>query len=109
MPENEPSVLKLTWFDLRAGHWPDSKPPPWGLNLFGAIQKKWPEISKVLEQAVQEMKPGEEKVFWSGEIEFPDGRLEAVDIKIWARKSAPQTLIDLWIWPKARKYYEQKP
>jgi hypothetical protein len=107
--ETGPADLKLNWFDLRAGHWPDSKSPPWGLNTFGAIQKKWPEISEILKQAEQEMKPGEEKVFWSGEMEFPDGRMEQIEIKIWKREfRSGQTSVDLWIWPKANKYYKKK-
>jgi hypothetical protein len=101
--------LKLSWFDLRAGHWPDSKVPSWGLNTFGAIEKKWPAIGTVLKQAGEVMKIGEEKVWWSGEIEFPDGRIEAVDIKIWVRKPGGADMVDLWVWPKAKKYYEKEP
>ncbi|MFA5128965.1 MAG: hypothetical protein WC445_03310 [Patescibacteria group bacterium] len=50
----------------------------------------------------------EENVFWRDEMEFPDGRNEQVDIKIWKRKfSSGQASIDLWIWPKAKKYYQK--
>ncbi len=108
-PETESSRLKLDWFDLRAGHWPDLKAPPWGLNISGTVRKRWPEISKILIKAQEELKPHEERVFWSGEVEFPDGRIEVVDIKISSRKLASgQNSIDLWIWPKDSKYYEKK-
>jgi hypothetical protein len=109
VPEVESNRLKLDWFDLRAGHWPDSKDPPWGLNITVTIKNKWPDIIKVLEKISEEMSLGEERVFWSGEIEFPDGRMEYVEIKLWKRKiNEDHSSTDLWIWPKANKYYKKK-
>lgn len=71
------------------------------MNFFSAAQRKWPEISKILEKEQEEIKSNEEKIFWSGEIEFPDGRIEIVEIKIKNRKlGSEQNSIDLWAWPE---------
>ncbi|MBU1146665.1 hypothetical protein KKD80_03930 [Patescibacteria group bacterium] len=108
-PKTESVNLKLSWFDFRAGHWSGLKDPPWGLNLLGMISLRWPEIKDVLAKAEKELELEEEKVFWSGKIEFPDGRMEDVDLKIWKRKLGEgRASIDLWIWPKAEKYYKKK-
>lgn len=105
-PERELVDLTLDWFDLRAGHWPDLKSPPWGLNDFGSIKKKWPDVNETLSKADKEMKPGEERDFWSGEIKFPDGRIEAVDVKIRCiGHSHGGSEVSLWLWPKDQKYY----
>lgn len=79
------------------------------MNFFSAAQRKWPEISKILEKEQEEIKSNEEKIFWSGEIEFPDGGIEIAEIKIKNRKlGSGRNLIGLWAWPRDGKYYEKK-
>jgi hypothetical protein len=107
--ETGPVDLRLNWFDLRAGHWPDSKDPPWGLNTFGSLKSQHPEIEEALGAADKELKPGEERLVFAGKVQFPDGRVEEVEIKAACRKYTSGSGADLWIWPKADKYYKKKP
>lgn len=77
------------------------------LNIFGTVQRKWPEISKILEKTQEEIKPN--KNFWSKEIKFSDGRIKIVETKIKNRKLASeQNSMDLWAWTQNSKYYEKK-
>ena len=106
-PESGPARLILSPVDLWSGHEPGVKAPPWELTGFGSIEIRYPETQKAFEAAAKELKPGEERVVFDGEVQFPNGKVEEVEIKAVCRKYTSGSGIEMWIWPKAEKYYQK--
>lgn len=95
-------LTKLKYLDFKAGHWFGLKEPPLGLNEVFLMEH--PDIAAEARKMFNTLKPGEEVLFSSMEVEVEEGKKETVDVKVYKREDLPNIMY-IHAYPRSQEYY----